>query len=262
MIFADDTQIYLSCLLSDLDHGIDLIAHDVGVIAQFAADNGLKLNLTKSKVNIYGSRAFVSRIDLSVLPRISTGGIALPFVREARNLGVVMSSNLSWRSHVLSISRKVDFSLHRLKYHKNILSRELRTTLVISLIFPILDYCCLVCNDLTEELNTKLQQLINCGIRFIFDLRRDVHISPFRRSLGWLTVRSRRLYFLLSILALHPIYVIFSFALLPRFVRRAISPLLCLQFRISVRQPSVIHFICRPFIFGTLSRIRFAPRPP
>ena len=196
MIFADDTQIYLSCLPSDLDHGIDFIAHDVGVIARFAAENGLKLNLTKSKAISLGSRAFVSRINLSILPRISTGGIALPFVSEARNLGVVMSSNLSWRSHILSISRKVHFSLHRLKYYKNILSRELRTIFAISLIFPILDYCCLVYNDLTKELNTKLQQLINCGIRFIFDLKRDVHISPFRRSLGWLTVRSRCLYFL------------------------------------------------------------------
>ena len=139
MIFADDTQIYPSCLPSDLDLGIDLIAHDVGVIARFATDNGLKLNLTKSKATVLGSRAFVSRIDLSILPRISNGGIALPFVSKARNLGVVMSSNLSWRSYILSISRKVHFSLHRLKYHKNILSRELRTTLVTSLMFPILD---------------------------------------------------------------------------------------------------------------------------
>ena len=120
MIFADDTQIYLSYLPSDLNRGIDLTAHDVGIIARYAADNGLKLNLTKSKAIVFGSRAFVCRIDLSILPRIYTGGIALPFVSEARNLGVVMSSNLSWRSHVLSISRKVHFSLHRLKYHRNI----------------------------------------------------------------------------------------------------------------------------------------------
>ena len=65
-----------------------------------------------------------------------------------------------------------------------------------SLIFPILDYCYLVYNDLSDELNTKLQQLINYSIRFIFDLRRNVHISPYRKSRGWLTVRSRRLYFL------------------------------------------------------------------
>ena len=140
MIFADDTQIDLSCLPSNLDRGIDLIPHDVGVIARYATDNGLKLNLTKSTALILSSRAFVSRIDLSVLPRISAGGIAIPFDSEARHLAVVMSSNLSCRSHVLTISRKVHFSLHRLKYDRNILSLALRTTLVNSLIFPILDY--------------------------------------------------------------------------------------------------------------------------
>ena len=66
----------------------------------------------------------------------------------------------------------------------------------MSLIFPHTDYCCLVSNDLTNEMNTKLQQLIDCGIRFIFDLRRDVHISPYMRSLGWLSVKSRRWHFL------------------------------------------------------------------
>ena len=89
MIFADDTQIYLSRLPSELDRGIDLIAHDVGVIARYTADKGLKLNLTKFNAIILGSRAFVSRIDLSILLRISTGSIALPFVSVARNRGVL-----------------------------------------------------------------------------------------------------------------------------------------------------------------------------
>ena len=47
MIFADDTQIYLSRLPSDLDCGIDLIAHDVGVIVRYATDTSLKLNVAK-----------------------------------------------------------------------------------------------------------------------------------------------------------------------------------------------------------------------
>ena len=154
MIFADDTQIYLSCLPSELDRGINLIARDVGVITRYATDNGLKLNLAKSKAIILGSRAFVSWIDFSILPPISVSDTALPFVSEVHNLGVVMSSNFSWRSHVLSISRRVHFSFHRPQYHRIILSRELRSTLVTSQIFPILDYCCLVYNDLTDELNT------------------------------------------------------------------------------------------------------------
>ena len=48
MISADKTKIYLICLLSELDRGIDLIDHDVGVIARYAVDNGLKLKLNKS----------------------------------------------------------------------------------------------------------------------------------------------------------------------------------------------------------------------
>ena len=112
-----------------------------------------------------------------------------------QSISLSLSPNLSWRSHVMSVSRRVHFSLHKLKFHPNTLSRELRTTSIVSLIFPLIDYCCLVFNDLTNEMNTKLQQLINCGIRFIFDrIRRDVHISPYRRSLGWLSVRSRLWY--------------------------------------------------------------------
>ena len=139
MIFADDMQIYLSCLPSVLGHGINLISQDVGIIARYATDNCLKLNLAKSKAIILGSTAFVSRIDISILPSISVGDTALPFVGEVRNLGAVISSNLSWRSHVLSISRRVYFSLLRMGYHRNALSRELRSTLVTSLIFSILD---------------------------------------------------------------------------------------------------------------------------
>ena len=122
----------------------------------------VSLFLNPIGVIILGSRAFVSFIDTSTLPCIS---IALLFVNEVRNLGVMMSSNLSRQSYVLSISKRVHFSLHRLKYHRNFMSRELRSTLVTSVIFHILDYCCLVYNDLTNKSNTKFQQLINYTLR-------------------------------------------------------------------------------------------------
>ena len=49
MIFADDTQIYVSCLPYELDRGINSIAHDVRIITRYASDNDLNLNLAKSK---------------------------------------------------------------------------------------------------------------------------------------------------------------------------------------------------------------------
>ena len=102
------------------------------------------VNIGKSKVLVLGSRAFVNRINLITLPSIRVGDITLPFVDEVRNLGVIMTANRSWRSHVMPISRRVRFSLHKLKFHTNVLSRELRTTLVVPFISPLIDHCCLV----------------------------------------------------------------------------------------------------------------------
>lgn len=174
----------------------DPLGGSSGIGVGALAPNGLKLNLRKSLVLILGSRAYVSQVNLDCLPPIIVDGTPLPYVREARNLGVVMSCDLSWNKHIATISRKINFTLHKLKYHKNAMSSELRTTLVSTLIFPIIDYCSLVYNDVSAELNIKLQRLINSSIRFIFNLRRDEHITAYRRQLGWLTVKRRRLYFM------------------------------------------------------------------
>ncbi|XP_077261400.1 uncharacterized protein LOC143897004 [Temnothorax americanus] len=107
MIFADNTQIYRRCLFSQLNIALQLVAHNVGVISEFAATNGLTLNLSKSKVLILGSRHYVRQLNLDDLPLISVNGTSIPFVTEARNLGVIISSDLSWESHVSHISKRL-----------------------------------------------------------------------------------------------------------------------------------------------------------
>lgn len=196
MIYADDTQIYLQCYPSELNHALAKIKYDAQVIADFANVNGLSLNINKSKALILGSNAYVSSLNLSLLDAIEINNIKLPYDCSVRNLGVQFSSDLSWSSQVAYISQKVHATLHKLKYHKNSLSLQLIIKLISTLILPHFDYCCLVYNDMTDELNSKLQVLANNCIRFIYDLRRDDHVSPFRRRLGWLTVKQRRLYFL------------------------------------------------------------------
>lgn len=196
MVFADDTQIYLRCLPAEINVGIAKITHDVNIIANYAVANYLTLNIKKSNVLIFGSGAYVNQISLETLPPITINNIVLPYVSDSRNLGVIMQNNLSWSKQVSLISNKVYGILHKLKYHKHVLSTDVRIKLVSTLIQPHFDYCCLVYHGLTEELNCKLQRLMNSCIRFIYDLRRDVHITPFRHNLKWLSVASRRLFFL------------------------------------------------------------------
>ena len=115
-------------------------------------------------------------IRIEELSLIDINGIAIPFVTQAHILGSFMRSDISWRDQIFSISKRVHFTLHKLKFHRNSLFLELRIKLVSTLIFPLLDDCCLLYHDVTNELKANLQGLINCAIRFIFGLRRDEHI--------------------------------------------------------------------------------------
>ena len=63
------------------------------------------------------------------------------------------------------------------------------------LLFPIIDYCCVVCCDLTLDQDDKLQKLVNTGIYSIYGVQRSDHISLYRLEQGWLTTSARRKYF-------------------------------------------------------------------
>lgn len=196
IVFADDTQIYLHCLPSEMNHALEMITHDINIIVNYASCNGLKLNISKSKILILGSATYTNAINLDSLPVINIERSIIPYVDHARNLGVILQSNLSWSKHVNSISGRVHATLHRLKFHKNSLPTTLRIKLVQTLIFPLIDYCYVVYNDLSSGLSVKLQKLINCAIRFIYNLRYDEHITPFRHRLKWLSMNNRRTYFM------------------------------------------------------------------
>ena len=63
MIFADDTQVYLSIPFAQLNEGLSKIAHDVSVIFDYATKNGLNLNVGKSKILIFGSNAYTRGVQ-------------------------------------------------------------------------------------------------------------------------------------------------------------------------------------------------------
>ena len=108
-----------------------------------------------------------SLINSLGLPGIGMqNGVIIPFSSEVVSIGVTLDSKLT-----------------------------LRIRLVESLVQPHLDYCSVVYLDATKEQRTRLDRLSNTGVRYIFGVRRDTHITPYWRRLGWLRSDSRRLYF-------------------------------------------------------------------
>ena len=99
--------------------------------------------------------------------------------------------------HEAQLSKAV---VKRLNFFRKSTNFKLRKHLIETLLFPLIDYCSLVYIDISGELDLKLQRVINFGIRYVYGVRRSEHISPYRCSLDWLTTKSRRNYFAVTLL--------------------------------------------------------------
>ena len=83
MSYANDFQIYHHCLPFDIMRGIGLIQRDSQAVSDWAIENGLELNLGKSKVMILGSEAYINipKLDIHALPPILINNTPLEYVK-------------------------------------------------------------------------------------------------------------------------------------------------------------------------------------
>nr|XP_046468120.1 uncharacterized protein LOC124212276 [Neodiprion pinetum] len=161
MMYADDLQIYLHCYPHELSQAVVSVNEDVAIIYERVQRNMLLLNTSKTKALIISSARYRSLIGSSDVPPIRVGDAVIPYVTQARNLGVIINNTLTWSEQVLSVSRRVHV------------------------------YC-----DMTAGLELKLKHALNSCVRFIFDVHKYEHISPYYYMLGWLDLADRHKYLL------------------------------------------------------------------
>lgn len=193
--YVDDLQIYLHCEPSNLQNGILKVNEDIKSIVHWAGCNGLTLNSAKTQVIIFGTARYINTIELDRLPAISIDGSAIQLSTYVKYLGVTVSNTLSWNLHVDNVVKNIRTKLYQLKLSKSLLPKDLKIRLIVSLIFPHLDYCCAAFTDITDQLNVQLYRALNACIRFAFNVRWDEHLTPFYGELRWLKIDARRKYF-------------------------------------------------------------------
>jgi len=112
-------------------------------------------------------------------------------VNTARDLGVILDSQLSLDAHVASVCRSSYCQLKQLRPVARSLSIEAAKTLVQAFVSSRLDYCNAIVHGLPEKLMRRLQSVQNAAARVITSARRRDHITPILRQLHWLPVRQR-----------------------------------------------------------------------
>ena len=199
ILYADDLEIYVH-IPSDQHHkGLAIITKATQAVQNWALSAGLKLNASKSQAIFFGPPGAVRTINSNEQLAITlTSGEVIKFTETATS--VILDSNLNWGPHVRSIIKKCNQVMYGLRFYRKYTTQELRKSLAQALIFPHLDYCSVVYMDAPFEFRSRLQVMQNSCVRYIFGVRRDSRITPYRTQLGWMKIDTRRSYFTALIL--------------------------------------------------------------
>ena len=110
---------------------------------------------------------------------------------SAKNLGVVLDSSLSFRSHIDSIVKTCNFPIRNLYRIKDLVNRKNLVTLVHSLIISKVDYCHSLFIGLPNVILKKVQSVLNRAARLIFNLPPRVPTTSSLIELHWLPLKER-----------------------------------------------------------------------
>ena len=185
--YADDSQLYIH--VENIQEAKDRLIALLSDIKIWMAKRKLKLNDGKTEIMIIkGNLRNTIEADFG---DVTFDDAQLVPSENAKNLGVVLDSSLSFRSHIDSMTRTCNFHIRNLYMIKNFINRGNLITLVHSLIVSKVDYCNSLFLGLPNVTLKKVQSILNRAARLIYSLSPRVHITPFLIDLHWLPVKAR-----------------------------------------------------------------------
>ena len=136
-------------------------------------------------------RGNLRNVSLANLGEMSFGDTQLVPCESAKNLGVVLDSSLSFRSHIDSIVKTCNFHIHNLYMINDFVNRKNLVTLVHTLIISKVDYCNFLFIGLSNVILKKVQSVLNRAARLIFNLPPRAPTTSSLIELHWLPLKAR-----------------------------------------------------------------------
>ena len=148
-LFADDTILFK--IFDDMDQAANELNHDLN--SAWAKKWLVTFNPAKTE------SLFVSTKHNVMFPPLYFGGGIVKEVTAHKQLGVILSSNLSWNEHIDDICLKASKRLDILRALKYKLSRQALKLIYLSFIHPIIEYGDVLFDDCGVINNTKLNKI-------------------------------------------------------------------------------------------------------
>ena len=149
----------------------------------------LKLNDDKTEaLLIHSSKSFAVHTKLS---SIRVGNSDVSFSTTARNLGFMISDDMSLDCHISLTCRSAYAALRQISSIRHYLTVDVTKTLVSAFVLSRLDYGNALLANCPKNLLDKLRKVQNSAARLIICSRKRDHITPLLHTLHWLPVEAR-----------------------------------------------------------------------
>ena len=196
LIYADDTQLYVTLDSSDRNAQITKLEECVCAVKKWTTANKLLLNENKTEV-IYFTSRFTR--DITPVTSLTIGLLEVLVANEARNLGVVMDKHMTLSTHVNNICKSSFFAISKIGQIRKFINQKTAERLVHAFVTSRLDANNSLLFGLPESAIAKLQRVQNSAVRLVTCVGRHKDINDVRRNLHWLPIKDRIVFKLLLI---------------------------------------------------------------
>ena len=188
-LYADDTQIYISFNSTDSLQNLQLLSSTLDNVHAWFSSNKLTLNPSKTKFLIIGTPQQRTKLNCKTLV---FGSSDLSITPCARNLGVMIDSDLSYHQHITKITQTSYLQIRQIRRVRHSLDLNSAVLLGNSLVSSRLDYCNSLFYGLPKSSLKRLQRVQNTLARVVISsCKKHDHIQPVLRELHWLPVDKR-----------------------------------------------------------------------
>jgi hypothetical protein len=156
IMFADDSNLFTSG--SNLPDMINTINEQIPLLVDWLRANRLSLNIAKTHFMIFGlkNKAIAENINITI------GGSKLEIVTSTKFLGIILDSNLNFKQHISSTTKKIAKSIGIISIARRNLNQKTLLQLYFSFVYPYLSYCVLTWGNSPATTLWPLQITKNC----------------------------------------------------------------------------------------------------
>ena len=175
-LFADDTSLFI--IVDDPETAAECLNADLSRISNWADTWLVSFNPTKTE-----SLLISRKLSNPVHPPIYMQNQQISEVETHKHLGIFLSSDCTWHTHIDYIKNKAWNRIHIMRKLKFKIDRKLR---------PILEYADVIWDNCTQYEKQELEKIQNEAARIATGTTKLVSLKVLYKEIGWDSLEKRR----------------------------------------------------------------------